>query len=138
MKVLERFALTGKRALVTGGNRGLGKAFAIALAEAGAEVAIAGRSTEGNSAATSELADQGIKVRPITADITDDAAVERTTEQVVDTLGGLDILVNNAGTCIHKESWQITDSEWDQVFALNVRALWKCSVSIQVRRAGRH
>jgi NAD(P)-dependent dehydrogenase (short-subunit alcohol dehydrogenase family) len=69
----------------------------------------------------------------LTADITDDGEVQRMTEHAVDALGGLDILVNNAGTCFHNESWNVTDSEWSQVFDLNVRALWKCSLA-----AGRH
>ena len=78
-----------------------------------------------------ELTGQGLAVSSIDADITYDA--EGITQRAVDELGGIDILVNNAGTCVHKESWQVTDDEWNQVFDLNVRALWKCS-----RAAGRH
>ena len=133
MNVLDRFALTGKKALVTGGNRGLGKAFAIALAQAGAAVAIAGRDADRNASAVAEAAEEGLELIPITADITDDEQVDRMTHEAVEALGGLDILVNNAGTCFHNESWNVTDSEWSQVFDLNVRALWKCSLA-----AGRH
>jgi NAD(P)-dependent dehydrogenase (short-subunit alcohol dehydrogenase family) len=133
MNVLDRFALHGRKALVTGGNRGLGKAFATALAQAGATVAIGGRDTDRTEATAREAAAAGLKMVPLTADITDDAAVDRMTEAAVDALGGLDILVNNAGTCFHNESWQVTDSEWAQVFDVNVRALWKCSLA-----AGRH
>ncbi|MCW2919432.1 MAG: 3-oxoacyl-ACP reductase [Actinomycetia bacterium] len=133
MSVLDQFKLTGKKALVTGGNRGLGKAFAVALAQAGAQVAIAGRDAERNASAVREAADEGLTLVPITADITDDTDVERMTQEALDALGGLDILVNNAGTCFHNESWNVTDSEWSQVFDLNVRALWKCSIA-----AGRH
>jgi NAD(P)-dependent dehydrogenase (short-subunit alcohol dehydrogenase family) len=133
MSVLDQFKLTGKKALVTGGNRGLGKAFAVALAQAGAQVAIAGRDAERNASAVREAADEGLTLVPITADITDDTDVERMTQEALDALGGLDILVNNAGTCFHNESWNVTDSEWSQVFDLNVRALWKCSIAV-----GRH
>jgi NAD(P)-dependent dehydrogenase (short-subunit alcohol dehydrogenase family) len=129
MSVLDQFKLTGKKALVTGGNRGLGKAFAVALAQAGAQVAIAGRDAERNASAVREAADEGLNLVPITADITDDTDVERMTQEALDALGGLDILVNNAGTCFHNESWNVTDSEWSQVFDLNVRALWKCSIA---------
>jgi len=129
--VLERFALTGKKALVTGGNQGLGKAFATALAQAGARVVIVARDAERNAAAVSELTGHGLRVSSIGADITADAS--GITQRAVDELGGLDILVNNAGTCIHKESWQVTDDEWAQVFDLNVGALWKCSLA-----GGRH
>jgi NAD(P)-dependent dehydrogenase (short-subunit alcohol dehydrogenase family) len=133
MNVLDRFALHGRKALVTGGNRGLGKAFATALAQAGATVAIGGRDTDRTETTAREAAAAGLKMVPLTADITDDAAVDRMTGEAVDALGGLDILVNNAGTCFHNESWQVTDSEWAQVFDVNVRALWKCSLA-----AGRH
>lgn len=133
MTVLDSFALTGKKALVTGGSRGLGKAFAVALAQAGAAVAFCGPSAERNATAVGEAAAQGLDLVPITADITDDDAVDRMTRQTLDALGGLDILVNNAGTCFHNESWNVTDAEWSAVFDLNVRALWKCSLA-----AGRH
>ncbi len=125
--VLESFTLTGKKALVTGGNQGLGKAFAAALAQAGAQVVIVARDAARNAAAVRELTSQGLPVLAIDADITGDAGP--VTGQAADALGGLDILVNNAGVCIHKESWQVTDTEWAQVFDLNVTALWKCSVA---------
>ena len=134
MKVLERFALTGKKALVTGGNQGLGKAFAAALAEAGARVVIVARDAGRNAAATRELRDRGLDVSSIDADITHDA--DGITQRAIDELSGLDILVNNAGLCIHNESWQVTDDEWAQVFDLNVRALWKCSVAGGRQMAG--
>jgi NAD(P)-dependent dehydrogenase (short-subunit alcohol dehydrogenase family) len=125
--VLESFALTGKKALVTGGNQGLGKAFAAALAQAGAQVIIVARDGARNAAAVRELTSQGLAVSALDADITVDAGP--VTGQAAEALGGLDILVNNAGTCIHKESWQVTDDEWAQVFDLNVTALWKCSLA---------
>ncbi len=131
VKVLERFGVTGKKALVTGGNQGLGKAFAAALAEAGAQVVIVARDAARNAAAVRELTSQGLAVSAIDADITGDAG--QITGQAAEELGGLDILVNNAGICIHKESWQVTDDEWARVFDLNVTALWKCSLA-----AGRH
>ena len=134
MTVLERFALTGKKALVTGGNQGLGKAFAAALAQAGAQVVIVARDAARNSAAAGELASQGLAVSAIDADITVDAG--QVIGQAAERLGGLDILVNNAGLCIHNESWQVTDDEWAQVFDLNVRALWKCSVAGGRQMAG--
>lgn len=135
MKVLERFTLTGRRALVTGGNQGLGKAFAAALAQAGARVVIAARDADRNSAAVRDLTGQGLAVSSIDGDITRDAGA--IVGQAADTLGGLDILVNNAGLCIHKEAWQVTDEEWARVFDLNVTALWKCCVAAS-RQMARH
>jgi NAD(P)-dependent dehydrogenase (short-subunit alcohol dehydrogenase family) len=124
------FDLTGRTALVTGGNQGLGKAFAIGLAEAGAQVAIAGRSAERNDQVVAEAAAAGHRVHAITADITSTADVDRMTAQAIEALGHLDILVNNAGTCFHGESWTVSDDEWDAVFDLNVKALWTCSLSV--------
>ena len=70
MTVLDSFSLTGKKALVTGGNQGLGKAFAAALAQAGAEVVIVARDTGRNAAAVADLRGQGLAVSAIGADIT--------------------------------------------------------------------
>jgi NAD(P)-dependent dehydrogenase (short-subunit alcohol dehydrogenase family) len=123
--VLDSFRLTGRKALVTGGNQGLGKAFAAALAQAGAEVVIVARDAARNAATVAELRGPGLPVAAIDADITQDAAA--VTEQAARDLGGLDILVNNAGVCYHNESWDVTDEEWADVFDLNVRALWQCS-----------
>jgi NAD(P)-dependent dehydrogenase (short-subunit alcohol dehydrogenase family) len=136
MHVLEQFSLAGRKAVVTGGNRGLGKAFAAALAQAGASVAVAGRDGRRNVRTVTEAAADGVTLLPITADITDDADVERMVREAVDALGGLDILVNNAGICFHHDSFSVTDAEWSQVFDLNVRALWKCSVAAGRQMAG--
>ena len=131
MRVLERFALDGRKAVVTGGNQGLGKAFAAALGQAGADVMIVARDSGRNAAAVAEMKDEGLSVSALDADITReaDAVIDAAAAQ----LGGLDILVNNAGVCYHGESWSVTDEEWDGVFDLNVRALWRCS-----RAGGRH
>jgi NAD(P)-dependent dehydrogenase (short-subunit alcohol dehydrogenase family) len=124
------FSLTGKTALVTGGNQGLGKAFAFGLAEAGAKVAIAGRSAERNTQTATEAKAAGYDFLTITADITDDLQITRMKDEAITGLGSIDILVNNAGTCHHNPSFDVTDNEWDDVFNLNVRALWKVSLAV--------
>jgi NAD(P)-dependent dehydrogenase (short-subunit alcohol dehydrogenase family) len=130
---LAAFSLEGKKALVTGGNRGLGFAFAQALADCGAEVAIIGRGPAANQAALRRLADAGVQARAIAADLTRDEEVQRSVDEAAGLLGGLDIAVNNAGTCVHMPAWDATDEQWEQVFDLNVRAVWKVSLA-----AGRH
>lgn len=124
------FDLTGRTALVTGGNQGLGRAFAFGLAQAGAQVAIAGRSAERNEQVVAEAAKAGHTFRPIAVDITKADDVQRMTTEAVEALGHVDILVNNAGTCYHAESWDVTEQQWDDVFDLNVKALWACSLAV--------
>jgi NAD(P)-dependent dehydrogenase (short-subunit alcohol dehydrogenase family) len=129
--VLDTFALTGKRALVTGGNRGIGYALTQGLAEAGASVAFASRNTASNAEAQQRLADQGLTTVALAGDITSSA--DTVVQHAVDALGGLDIVVNNAGICYHRPALEVPDSEWDDVFDLNVKALWQVS-----RAAARH
>ena len=130
---LAAFSLDGKKALVTGGNRGLGFAFTQALADCGASVAFVGRAAEANEAAVKRLADAGIRAHGIGADLSKDDDVRRAVDEAAELLGGLDIVVNNAGACFHNPAWDATDEQWQQVFDLNVRAVWKVSVA-----AGRH
>jgi NAD(P)-dependent dehydrogenase (short-subunit alcohol dehydrogenase family) len=130
---LAAFSVEGKKALITGGNRGLGFAFTRALAECGASVAFIGRSADANETAIKRLADVGAQAHAIGADLSNDDDVRRSVDEAVEALGGLDIVVNNAGTCVHNPAWDATDAQWDQVFDLNVRALWKVSIA-----AGRH
>lgn len=125
------FSLAGKTALVTGGNQGLGKAFALGLAQAGARVAIAGRRSAENRAAAAQAAAAGFDYVTITADLTDDSQISAMTDQALDAFGGrIDILVNNAGTCFHAPAFDVTDEQWSGVFDLNVRALWKTSLAV--------
>lgn len=137
MGVLDTFSLAGKKALITGGNRGLGKAFARAFAEAGADVAIAARDNELTARAADEIRSAGGLVESIEADLTSRTDVEAMIDRTVDRLGGLDILVNNAGLCIHRPALEVPDDEWHRVFDLNVHGLWMTSTAAsQVMIAG--
>jgi NAD(P)-dependent dehydrogenase (short-subunit alcohol dehydrogenase family) len=130
---LAAFSLEGRKALVTGGNRGLGYAFTRALADCGAAVAFIGRGIGANRAAVERLEAAGVRAHGIGADLADDDQVLRAVDEAAEVLGGLDIVVNNAGTCFHNPAWDATDEQWQQVFDLNVRAVWKVSIA-----AGRH
>jgi NAD(P)-dependent dehydrogenase (short-subunit alcohol dehydrogenase family) len=130
MSVLDTFGLDGRRVLVTGGNRGLGRAFALALAEAGADVAIAGRDTERNDKVVTEIADRGRRGLAVTADITRRDDVTAMVDQVTAELGGIDVLVNNAGIAIHRPALEVPDDEWQQVIDLNLTALWNTSTAV--------
>jgi NAD(P)-dependent dehydrogenase (short-subunit alcohol dehydrogenase family) len=129
MTVLDQFSLAGRKALVTGGNRGLGNSFVRALAEAGANVAFIARDESMNTAAREELEKQNIASIAIRADLTDHAQLQASIDEAADRLGGLDILVNNAGSCFHGDAVDVPDSEWQAVFDLNVTAVFKSSVA---------
>src|SRR3954470_12879423 len=99
MPVIDSFRLDGKVAVVTGGNRGLGRAFAQALGEAGASVAVLARDESANERAVDELTGAGITARAVVADVADRTSVARAAEEIVGAFGRVDVLVNNAGTC---------------------------------------
>ena len=124
------FDLTGRTALVTGGNQGLGKAFARGLADAGASVVIAARNADRNRSVVEEFAADGITLSAITADITDAADIDRMVAETIEKVGKIDILINNAGTCYHNPAFDVTEQEWDDVFNLNVKALWRTTRAV--------
>ena len=126
--VLESFRLNGRTALITGGARGLGKTMAIALAEAGADVALAGRSRESCDAAAQEIAAAtGRQVRAFEADVTSGTDVSRLAQEVAAACGGIDILINNAGTNIRGTLDKLTEQDWDSVIDTNLKGPFLCS-----------
>jgi NAD(P)-dependent dehydrogenase (short-subunit alcohol dehydrogenase family) len=126
MSVLESFGLAGRVAVVTGGNRGLGRAFGRALGEAGARVALLVRDVDGATAAVEELTALGVEARAFRADVTSGPEVDRAAGEIVAAFGRVDILVNNAGTCVHRPALDVTDAEWNEVMETNVTGVWHC------------
>jgi NAD(P)-dependent dehydrogenase (short-subunit alcohol dehydrogenase family) len=114
--------LAGKRALVTGGSRGIGAAIAIALADKGADVAITfERSAERAAELVRTIANKGVNATAIQADSADPAAIQRAVDETVSTLGGLDILVNNAGIARYNNIADFTVEDIHALLAVNVR-----------------
>jgi len=124
MNVMSRFDLTGRTAVVTGATRGLGRAFARALAEAGADIVAVGRDETAAAEVEQELADIGRRSQTVIADVTSRSEVERVLAVAVDQFGAVDVLVNNAGTCVHRPALEVTDEEWRRVLDVNLDALW--------------
>jgi len=121
-KVMELFNLTGRRALVTGGGKGLGKVIARALAEAGADVVVASRTLLECQSVANEIArDIGVKTLAISVDVTSDEQVTRMVETIESSLGPIDILVNNAGVNIRGAAHELTEADWDQVIDINLK-----------------
>lgn len=127
MAVLDRFSMTGRTAVVTGSTRGLGRAFARALAEAGANVVVVGRDAAAAAEVETELQDLGVGVLTVLADVTSRDDIERLLDETVARFGRADVLVNNAGACIHKPALEVTDDEWREVMSVNVDGLWMAS-----------
>jgi NAD(P)-dependent dehydrogenase (short-subunit alcohol dehydrogenase family) len=125
MTVLDSFRLDGKVAVVTGGNRGLGQAFARALGEAGARVAIAAR-----DAARSEVVAGELGALAVPLDVTDSASVDAMLAAVTTELGPVDVLINNSGTCFHRPALEVPEEEWRAVWDVNVDGLWRCSRAV--------
>jgi NAD(P)-dependent dehydrogenase (short-subunit alcohol dehydrogenase family) len=129
---LSVFDLRGRVALITGGSRGIGATSAQALASAGAAVVVCSRTESDLQAVCTGIKYAGGEAHAIVADVTDEAAVERTVEEVVRRFGRLDILLNNAGKNVRKPALELSTAEFDDVLALNLRAYFLCA-----RAAGR-
>jgi 2-dehydro-3-deoxy-D-gluconate 5-dehydrogenase len=121
------FDLTGRVALVTGGNGGIGLGMARGMAEAGAAIAIAGRNTAKSEAAAGDLAKLGVKTTVVSGDVTDEAQCRKLVEETVARLGRLDILVNNAGINIRKPAHELALAEWKEVLDTNLTSSFVCS-----------
>ena len=132
------FDLTGKVAVVTGGNGGIGLAMATALSRAGAQVVIVGRDAGKSAGAADVLIAQGLPVTTVEADVTDEAAVQRMIDAVLQRYGALHILVNNAGTSIRRQPQDLTLADWHKVLDTNLTSAFLCSRSAYapMRQAG--
>jgi NAD(P)-dependent dehydrogenase (short-subunit alcohol dehydrogenase family) len=118
------FDLTGRVALVTGGNSGIGRAIARAYVAAGASVAVTGRRSERNRDAVAEL---GERAAAFDLDVRDEDAVARTVAAVVERFGRLDILVNNAGTVKRASILEAELADWEMVLATNLTGPFLCT-----------
>ena len=117
------FDLTGKVALVTGGNGGIGLGMAKGMAEAGACVMVAGRDAEKNRRAVQAL---GAKADAIAADLTQDGGAKTAVTATIQKFGRLDIVVNNAGTNIRKPPQDYSLEEWHKVMNINLTSMFLC------------
>ena len=132
------FDLSGKVAIVTGGNGGIGLGMARGLAEAGAAIAVVGRNEAKSAVAAAELKARGAKTIAVTADVTDRAAVADMVARTLRELGRIDILVNNAGINIRKPPHALDPAEWDAVIRTNLTSAFLCSQAVHpaMKQAG--
>ncbi|MED4114229.1 SDR family NAD(P)-dependent oxidoreductase [Priestia megaterium] len=125
--------LKGKKVLVTGGSKGIGKDIALALAKQGADVVITGRNEADLVSTTNKLK----RIHPnsfyLKADIQDIQSVHEMVDNAVSTLGNIDILINNAGINIAKPALEVTEKDWNQVIDTNLKGTFFCA-----QRVGKH
>jgi NAD(P)-dependent dehydrogenase (short-subunit alcohol dehydrogenase family) len=119
--------LIGKVALVTGGNKGIGKGIARGLAAEGASLVLTARGTVELQKTAGELAAQGSTVLALPADMTDEKQVQEMFRQTVERFGRLDLLVNNAGAFDGGPIDELSVEAWDKVLAINLRAPFLCT-----------
>ena len=119
--------LSGKRALVTGGNRGIGRTIAERLAEAGADVAVFARSEESVAEAARALSERGVRGLALTGDVGSDADVERAWATLMEEFGQLDILVNNAGITRDGLLLRMKPEDWHAVLDVNLTGAFRWS-----------
>ena len=116
--------LTGKKALVTGGSRGIGKAIAIALAKEGVELAITGRTAADLQTVVEEIKTYGVKATYAVADVEDINAVNYAVAKIVSEIGAIDILVNNAGIGAFGGFLELSPEKWEQIIKVNLLGVY--------------
>lgn len=125
--ILERFSLRDRTALVTGGGQGIGRAFAHALGEAGASVAIVDIVVERAETVAKELEVKGIRSMALKADVTKKTEVDKMVDAVVDEWGKLTIGVNNAGIGEWHDAETLSEAEWDKIINVNIKGVFLCA-----------
>lgn len=124
---MDEFDLSGKVAIVTGGNGGIGRGIAVALARAGADIVIAARNAEKNAATAAAIERLGRRCLATECNVDDEAHVSRTIELSNRELGGIDILVNNAGIARGAPPETLDDETWSEVIQTNLTSVFRFS-----------
>lgn len=124
------FDLTGRVAIVTGGNGGIGLGMARGLAAAGASIVVAGRNQAKSEAAVTELATSGVKAIALTVDVNDAAAVKTMVADTLKAFGRVDILINNAGMNVRKTPDKLALDEWESVIKTNLTSAFVISQAV--------
>lgn len=124
------YRLKGKAAVVTGGNKGIGRTICLELAREGANVAVvAGHNLDGARAVAAEVERLGFRGIGLLVDVTSKASVDRMIDEAAAKFGSIDILVNNAGGASWGALESLSEEDWDRAFALNAKGTFLCSVA---------
>ena len=129
--VLDRFGIAGKVALVTGASRGIGRAIALGLAEAGADVALTSRKLPDLEAVAQEISQMGRKALPVSANVRHLPEIDNLVRRTVDEFGHIDILVNNAGTNpVFGSVFDVDERAWEVTLGLNLKGYFFLSQAV--------
>jgi NAD(P)-dependent dehydrogenase (short-subunit alcohol dehydrogenase family) len=128
--ISDQMDLTGKVAIVTGSGRGLGKAMALALGYAGADLVVTARTGVEIEETAQEIEKKGRKTLVVQADITDPKQVDHLIHQTIKRFGKIDILVNNAGIAIVKPFQEMSLEEWRRTLDTNLTSLYLCCQAV--------
>lgn len=130
VSLLDRFRLDGKVALVTGAGQGIGEGLALALAEAGADLAIVGRTADKLERVTEKARAYGRQALPVVADVGELGAIQSIVDQTVARFGKIDVLVNNAGVTRRQDILDVTPDDWDYLVSINLRSVYFLSQAV--------
>ncbi len=131
--LLDTFALRGRKALVTGAGRGIGRRLAVALAEAGADVAVNARGEAALGETMEAIRALGRKAVPVAGDVAQVEACRAVVAGAVEGLGGLDILINNAGVERLTPSSEVDETVWDAILDTNLKGAFFCAQAAAAR-----
>ncbi len=124
---MEIFNLSGRVAIVTGGNQGIGLAIAQGLARAGASIVIANRRVAEGQKAAEALIKEGLKAMAIHVDISHLSSITQLVDRVISQFGKIDILVNNAAVIIRKPAIEIAEADWDYIMSIDLKGYFFCA-----------
>ena len=139
MGTLDSFNLTGKKAFITGGARGIGKSVARAFAEAGADVAIVDMDLRAAQETAAELETLGVRSIAVRTDVSDPADVDRMIETILDEFGTIDIAFNNAGICVNEKAEDMSFETWKRVIDVNLTGIFltaRAAGRVMIKRGG--
>jgi len=127
MSVMDIFDISGRKALVTGSARGIGKVLALTLAEAGCDVSLVGLHIEGLEEVADEISKMGVKALAYQADVSKKDEVDNAFSKTAKEFGRLDICVNNAGVSFQMPLEEMPEDEWDNIIDTNMKGVFLCS-----------
>jgi|SRR5579884_1536818 len=130
MSVMEKFALNGNVAIVTGGARGLGKAMATALAQVGSNLVIADLDLEEAQKTAKELQKEGVEAIALQVDVTRPEQVEQMVHVIVEKFGKIDVLINNAGIALHVKLEEMDFRDWSKIMDVNLNSVFLVSKAV--------